>query len=304
MTQQPLGLPRVLQTPVEASNRLDPRVNAYRSDIADIALAGRIAAQHYIEPVAATAAVSVSNIFSAADATAETVTQLLFGEGFMVLEQRDGWCWGTSARDSYVGYVRNTDLHFGAAVTATHKLRAAAAHSFEAASIKSPVVRPLYRGSYVQVIAHEGEFAQLVDGSFMRSKTLVDINHFEKDWVLLAGDMLETPYLWGGRSRAGIDCSGLVQLSLQACGISCPRDCDMQHALGDAMPPDVWDDGYERGDLVFFLGHVGIMVDSQLLLHANAFHMKTVIEPLKDVIARLLPDHEQPIIAARRLPKL
>jgi cell wall-associated NlpC family hydrolase len=304
MTLRPLDLPRIRQTPIEASHALDPRLNAYRSDIADIALAERIAAQHYVEPVAATVLASVLDMSSAANVGAETVTQLLFGEGLMVLERRDGWCWGQSTRDSYVGYVKDTDLYFGAAASATHKLRAAAAHSYEAANIKSSVARPLYRGSYVQVIANEGEFAQLVDGSFIRRKMLVDINHFEKDWVLLAGDMLETPYLWGGRSRAGIDCSGLVQVSLQACGISCPRDCDMQHALGDMIPPDVWDDGYERGDLVFFAGHVGIMVDSQLLLHANAFHMKTVIEPLKDVVARLLPDHAQPIIAARRLPKL
>jgi cell wall-associated NlpC family hydrolase len=299
-----LGLPRVLQTPVEASNTLDPRVNAYRSDIADITLAGRIAAQHYVEPVVATTVASVSNILCAADAKAEVVTQLLFGEGFMVLETRDGWCWGTSARDSYVGYVNEANLQFGAEPAATHRLRAAATHSFEAPSIKSPVVRPLYRGSLVCVINTGGDFAQLADGSFVRSKTLADINQHERDWVLLAGDMLETPYLWGGRSRAGIDCSGLVQVSLQACGIGCPRDCDMQHALGDAIPPDVWDEGLERGDLVFFLGHVGIMVDSQVLLHANAFHMKTVVEPLKDVVARLLPDHSQPIIAVRRLPKL
>ncbi len=300
----PSGLPRVLQTPVEASKSVDPRVNAYRSDIADIALAGRVAAQHYIEPVATSAVVSLANLYSAPNIHAETVTQLLYGENFMVLERRDGWCWGSSARDSYVGYVKDAHLSFETALEPTHKVRAAAAHCYEQSSIKSTVVRPFYRGSQVHVQSMDGDFAQLADGSYIRAALLSVVDHHDRDWVLLAGDLLETPYLWGGRSRAGIDCSGLVQISLQACGIGCPRDSDMQQVLGDPIPPDVWSDGLERGDLVYFPGHVGIMADSILLLHANAFHMKTVIEPLADVVQRLLKDHAQPIIAVRRLPKL
>jgi cell wall-associated NlpC family hydrolase len=303
-TLPPLGLPRVQQTPVDYNQRIDPRVNAYRADIADIALAGRIAAQHYVGPVPAMATVSVTNVHLTPDAQAEVVTQLLFGEGFMILERRDGWCWGSSARDSYVGYIQEAHLGFETALAPTHRLRAAAAHSYEAASIKSAVVKPLYRGSLVHVVGYDGDFARLADGSFVRAQLLSDIDAYDKDWVLLAGDMLETPYLWGGCSRAGIDCSGLVQLSLQACGIGCPRDCDMQHVLGDTVPEDMWKDELERGDLVFFPGHVGIMVDWQLLLHANAFHMKTVIEPLADVVARLQTQHAQPILTVRRLPKL
>ncbi len=297
------GLPRVLQTPVDASQPIDPRVNAYRADIADVGLAGRIAAQHYVEAVATSATVSISSVYIKPDAHSEVVTQLLFGEGFMVFERRDGWCWGSCARDSYVGYVKEAQLGFQVAPAPTHRVRAAAAHGFEAASIKSAVVRPLYRGSLLHVSSYDADFAQLSDGSFVRAQALAGLDQFDKDWVLLAGDMLETPYLWGGRSRAGIDCSGLVQVSLQACGIGCQRDCDTQHVLGDAIPKNVWADGLERGDLVYFPGHVGIMVDHMLMIHANAFHMKTVIEPLGDVVKRLLPTYAEPIIAVRRLPK-
>jgi cell wall-associated NlpC family hydrolase len=300
----PSGLPQVLQTSVEASKVIDPRVNAYRLDIADIALAGRVAAQHYIAPVAATVTVAVTSLHSAPNAHAEVASQLLLGESFMVLERRDGWCWGSCGRDCYVGYVQDAHLNFDTAPAPTHRVRAAAAHCYEQASIKSAVVQAVYRGSPLHVRAIEGDFAELADGSFIRLNALAYVDVFDKDWVLLAGDMLETPYLWGGRSRAGVDCSGLVQLNLQACGIGCPRDTDMQQVLGDTVPKDVWVDGLERGDLVFFPGHVGVMVDAQVLLHANAFHMKTVIEPLGDVVKRLLKDHDDPISAVRRLPKM
>jgi cell wall-associated NlpC family hydrolase len=297
----PSPLPRIHPAHFDPLRQLDRRVNAWRTDIADIALAGLVGAHHYVQPVGVRVSADLAPVRAEPRKDAEMISQLLSGEIFDVLERGPDWCWGRCQHDHYVGYVPRAALEAALPVDATHRVRAAAAHVFADASIKSSVQRALYRGSLLRITGEEGKFAALAGGGFIRASLICPATQYDNDPVQLAGDLLETPYLWGGRSRAGIDCSGLVQISLQACGIDCPRDSDMQQALGEDITALVGQNGLLRGDLIFFPGHVGIMADGQHLLHANAHHMKTVIEPLADVVTRLLPDHNRPITAARRL---
>jgi cell wall-associated NlpC family hydrolase len=295
-------LPFVRQAKLTTNSlALDKRVNAYRPDLAHVDLSGQIGAQHYAFPEMATCTASVAGIHAAPDAAAENISQLLYGETFIVLEKGPNWSWGQCAHDGYVGYITGTALTVAPETQNTHRVSAAQAHVYGAPSIKSEVCHAVYRGALLSIKSMDDKFAELVSGQFIRTNMIAKIGDHASDWVSQAADFIATPYLWGGRTRAGIDCSGLVQNALMACGLTCPRDTDMQaRDLGHAVPEADWHN-LQRGDVVFFPGHVGIMHDAQNLLHANAFHMKTIIEPLADVVARLLPEHEKPITTVRRI---
>ena len=224
---------------------------------------------------------------------ATAVSELLLGEGFAVVDASGDWAWGYSAHDGYVGYVPVDSI--GPFAVPTHIVSSPAALVFASASIKAPVIERLPMGARLTVMASEGVFHR-VAGGFVHDRHLSPLDRIESDYVAVAARLTGVPYRWGGRSGDGIDCSGLVQTALAFAGIAAPRDSDQQQSLGRAIAEG---EPLRRGDLVFLPGHVGIMADEAHLLHANAFWMRVVTEPLGEVIAR--QPEGQGITALRRI---
>ncbi len=225
----------------------------------------------------------VADVHGVADLSAtrgKFETQLVFGEGFTVISEENGWCKGICEHDSYAGWVESKHLS-PAPHLATHMVTAVSSHTYGDTTIKSPHVSTLGFGSLVGVTATDNGFARLGDGSWIYAKHIAPLPALDPDYVSAALKFLEVPYYWGGRSGFGVDCSGLVQVVLTRAGIPTPRDSgDQEQFLGHAV------DTAETGDLVFFPGHVGIMADDTHIVHANAFHMKVTVEALEDVAAR------------------
>lgn len=259
--------------------RLDPRRSIARPDLVDIALAGSVAAARYVVPAPMRCAVPRTPMRKAGDAAAVAVSELLFGEAFDLFETVGDWAFGRSVADQYTGWVRADALaEPGAAPTA--RISAPVAPVFSAPDIKAPVLMELPFGAGVSGTAGD-RFLGLAAGGFIHNRHVAPLQMAPID---VARIFTGAPYLWGGRTPAGVDCSGLVQAALAACGIACPRDSDQQLAeLGVAV---AFDDR-AAGDIVFFPGHVGILATRDRLFHANAHWMATVEEPLADVIARL-----------------
>jgi len=277
------------------SQRPDPRTHAYRPDIADIALAGVLFAPHYARAELCRVVADAVTIRARPSNDAPAISQLVHGEGFDMIDKAGGWAWGRCAHDDYVGYVRADAL--GPAHTPTHRVTAPLALVFANPDIKAPVVKALPIGAQVAGV-EEDRFLRIDEG-YIHQRHVAPLEAVEADPVAVAERMIGSPYLWGGRGGGGVDCSGLIQRAFELAGKAAPRDSDMQRdRFGEPLP-----DGapLRRGDLVFFPGHVGLMADAERLLHANAFWMSTVIEPLSDVVDRLKPTHAQPIIARKRI---
>jgi cell wall-associated NlpC family hydrolase len=276
------------------SLRLDPRTHAFRPDIADVALAGMLFAPHYVRPDHCRCTVPATMMRARPNADAPAVSQIVLGEVFALLDLAGGWAWGYSMADHYVGYVAADAL--GPVAAPTHRVVVPSAVLFARPDIKAPRIASLPLGSQLGGVEADG-FLRTDDG-YIHLRHVAPLDRRD-DPVTAAERMIGLPYLWGGRGGEGIDCSGLVQRALECAGIAAPRDSDQQReALGTALDDNA---PLARGDLVFFPGHVGIMVDADRLLHANAFWMGTVVEPLADVVARLAPNHAQPITARKRL---
>ena len=245
-----------------------------------MALVEHVAALAYASPVVLACHVSEAPVHVAPDTASVVVTTLLHGEPFRAVEIGATWAWGYSGDDGYVGYVHAAALAVPSGTT-TKRLTSDAL-VFAAPSIKSSVLRLLPMGTQVEESPRDGDFHPAA-GGFIHHRHLGPL---PVDPVAVALCFLGAPYRWGGRTRAGIDCSGLIQAALTACGVACPRDSDQQCAV---FPHEVALAQARRGDLLFLPGHVGIFIDAQTLLHANAYWMQTVIEPVADVLARQQP---------------
>lgn len=277
----------------------DPRQCAIRPDLIDLAEAPSHLAAHYAAAVALVCAAPFSPVCVAPDDNASAGSQILHGEVFHALDLRGGWAWGYCGHDHYVGYVRIAALSKGGErrIAPTHRVTAPIAPRFAGADIKTPVRDVLPGGALVAGMI-EGDFLA-TEGGYIHLRHLTPVSAKGSDWVVEARAWIGAPYVWGGRGGGGLDCSGLVQVALGACGLAVPRDSDQQAgAIGRGLAAD---EALARGDIVCFPGHIGIMSNGETLLHANAYWMRTMEEPLADVVARLRESHADPIVARRRI---
>ena len=277
------------------STALDRRVHAARGDLADLSLAGTLFSAHYARAVPLTCVAPGTPVRASAAQTAEMVSQLLRGEIFHALDVTTDWAWGFCGHDGYVGYVQRDALDV--AETATHRISARLAPLFSAPDIKSKIVAYWPGGAQFGGEAQDG-FIACAEG-YIHARHAVPLGALPADWVAVAERYLGQPYVWGGRGHRGVDCSGLVQVALGQSGHIVPRDTDLQcESIGDPIDSKA---SLQRGDLIFFPGHVGIMTDGSRMLHANAHWMAVTCEPLADVVARLATSHDHPVIARRRI---
>lgn len=298
-TPEPAAVAKEKPAPVG----LDPRRHAFRSDLAAASLAGKVDAPQYVEGERRQVMRASVPVRRRPAATAALDTEALFGETLTVFDVNEGWAWVQLDRDGYVGYLPADTL--GSEVhEATHRVRSAGTFLYPVPDIKAPPVMHLSLNAQLSVAESDETFCVLKTGGFVYTRHTAPIGRYARDFVTIAETLIGTPYLWGGRSRIGIDCSGLVQNALAAAGIDCPRDSDMQEAeVGEPIPPNSSLEDLKRGDLLFWDGHVGIMADGLMLLHANAHHMAVTVETLPEAIERIARSGTK-LRAIRRLPAL
>ena len=271
----------------------DPRITPANSRAALEGLRGTIASAHFTPGEPAQLIQPLTDLLAAPGGKRER--QLLLGDGFTVIDRHEGYAFGQATKDGYCGYLPETAL--GPAQTPTHWVAAPMTTLYPEANLKIREIGALTLGARVTALAEVGKFTQTT-GGYVPTLHLKPIGEWHKDPVAIAQTYLGTPYLWGGNSRAGLDCSGLVQACLMSVGHSCPGDADLQQALGKPISEKA---ALKRGDLLFWDGHVAMCMNADFMIHATAAFMAVVMENTRSAIKRIADQGGGPVIARRRV---
>jgi cell wall-associated NlpC family hydrolase len=277
---------------------LDPRLTPARPDLADLRLRGRVEAERFVAAAPRRVVSASAPLRRGPAPEAGLDTEALLGDAVALYDAADGFAFVQLVRDGYVGYMPSACLG-PAEPEPTHRVTALRTFLYPEPDLKRPVRAYLSLGARLVVTGEAGSYLETPAG-YVFAAHCAPVAERAPDYPATALRLVGTPYLWGGRTSLGLDCSGLVQLCLDAAGLPCPRDADMQErALGDALPLDL--SGLRRGDLVFWRGHVGLMLDRDTLIHANGHHMAVAVEPLAGAVARIQATSFGAVTGLRRL---
>ena len=271
---------------------MDRRLTPATARIAHVALQGVLDAPAFTEGEPAEVATPLADLRASPDGARDL--QMLLGDAFLVIDREGQAAFGMALKDGYCGWVPSAAL--GAPTRVSHYVATLGTHLYPVPSMRAEPSGSLTLNTRLRVTGQQGDFAETPHG-FVPAAHLRRLGNWHDDPAEVATLFLGVPYIWSGNSRDGLDCSGLVQVAMQACGLACPRDSDMQAGIGQALDGSA---PLERGDLVCWKGHVGMMLDAGTLIHANAHHMAVVAEPLEEAAARIEGAGGGPVTALRR----